>query len=164
MAGLGAGYGGPDPTICVTVSKPFSLMEPQSVNLGVSRTMGSPSPQSWGEKEARLTLYKASSMSTPQTPHILHAQHHSLPRGLDIPMSPPCCLLWAFAPVVPTCGALSPHTGIRKSLATENVHVCAQLCSNLCNPMNYNPPGSSVHGILQARILGGLPFPSRITA
>jgi len=27
--------------------------------------------------------------------------------------------------------------------------------------MDYNPPGSSVHGILQARILeSGLPFPS----
>ena len=29
----------------------------------------------------------------------------------------------------------------------------AQLCLTLCNPMNCNPPGSSVHGILQARIL-----------
>ena len=29
----------------------------------------------------------------------------------------------------------------------------AQLCPTLCNPMDYNPPGSSVHGILQARIL-----------
>ena len=27
------------------------------------------------------------------------------------------------------------------------------LCLNLCNPVNYNPPGSSVHGISQARIL-----------
>ena len=26
--------------------------------------------------------------------------------------------------------------------------------------MDYNPPGSSVHGIFQARILDGLPFPS----
>ena len=28
-----------------------------------------------------------------------------------------------------------------------------QLCPILCNPMDYSPPGSSVHGILQARIL-----------
>ena len=28
----------------------------------------------------------------------------------------------------------------------------AQLCPTLCNPMDYSPPGSSVHGILQARI------------
>ena len=27
-----------------------------------------------------------------------------------------------------------------------------QLCPPLCDPMDYSPPGSSVHGILQARI------------
>ena len=29
----------------------------------------------------------------------------------------------------------------------------AQLCLTLCNPMDCSPPGSSVHGIFQARIL-----------
>ena len=29
----------------------------------------------------------------------------------------------------------------------------ARLCRTLCNPVSCNPPGSSVHGILQARIL-----------
>ena len=33
------------------------------------------------------------------------------------------------------------------------VCVCAQSCLTLCNPMDYSPPGSSVHGIFQARIL-----------
>ena len=35
------------------------------------------------------------------------------------------------------------------------VHAClvVQLCQTLCNPMNCSPLGSSVHGILQARIL-----------
>ena len=28
-----------------------------------------------------------------------------------------------------------------------------QLCPTLCSPMDRSPPGSSVHGILQARIL-----------
>ena len=28
-----------------------------------------------------------------------------------------------------------------------------QLCPTLCNPMNCSPPGSSLHGILQGRIL-----------
>ena len=34
-------------------------------------------------------------------------------------------------------------------------HVCSvtQSCPTLCHPMDYSPPGSSVHGILQARIL-----------
>ena len=31
--------------------------------------------------------------------------------------------------------------------------ICAQLCLTFCNPMNYSPPGSSVHGAFQARIL-----------
>ena len=30
---------------------------------------------------------------------------------------------------------------------------CAQLCQNLCDPMDCSPPGSSVPGIFQARIL-----------
>ena len=36
----------------------------------------------------------------------------------------------------------------------------AQLCLTLCDSMDCSPPGSSVHGISQARILDGLPFPS----
>ena len=28
-----------------------------------------------------------------------------------------------------------------------------QTCLTLCSPMDYSPPGSSIHGILQARIL-----------
>ena len=35
-----------------------------------------------------------------------------------------------------------------------------QLCPTLCNLMDYIPPGSSVHGILQARILEWVSMPS----
>ena len=35
-----------------------------------------------------------------------------------------------------------------------------QSCQALCNPMNYSPPGSSVHGIVQARILEWVAMPS----
>ena len=35
-----------------------------------------------------------------------------------------------------------------------------QLCPTLCDPMDYSPPGSSAHGILQARILGWMAMPS----
>ena len=53
---------------------------------------------------------------------------------------------------------------------TVAMHVCVlkspQSCSTLCNPMDCSPPESSVHGILQARILeypcpppGDLPDP-----
>ena len=33
-------------------------------------------------------------------------------------------------------------------------------CPILCNPMDWGLPGSSVHGILQARILKWVAFPS----
>ena len=42
---------------------------------------------------------------------------------------------------------------------------CPELCSDvqlhliLCDPMDCSPPGSPVHGILQARIWSGLPVP-----
>ena len=40
-----------------------------------------------------------------------------------------------------------------------------ELCLTLCDPMDCNPPGSCVHGILQARIIqvlqSGLSFPSQ---
>ena len=41
------------------------------------------------------------------------------------------------------------------------VVLVTQLCLTLCDPMGCSPPGSSVHGILQARTLEWvLPFPS----
>ena len=42
-----------------------------------------------------------------------------------------------------------------------NYYCCLVIksCLILCDPMDYSPPGSSVHGISQARILSGLPFP-----
>ena len=44
-----------------------------------------------------------------------------------------------------------------------SVCVCAESpksCPTLCNSMDYSPPGSSVHGILQARILELVAVPS----
>ena len=37
----------------------------------------------------------------------------------------------------------------------NNTTICSvtQSCLTLCNPMDCSPPGSSVHGIFQARIL-----------
>ena len=37
--------------------------------------------------------------------------------------------------------------------ALSYTHMHAQLCPALCDPINCSPPGSSVHGIAQARIL-----------
>ena len=35
----------------------------------------------------------------------------------------------------------------------------AQSCPVLCDPMNYSPPDSSVHGIFQQEYWSSLPFP-----
>ena len=35
-----------------------------------------------------------------------------------------------------------------------------QLCPTLCDPMDCSPPGSSVHAVLQARILEWVAMPS----
>ena len=50
-------------------------------------------------------------------------------------------------------------------LATQNSVLCMrakslQSCPSLCDPMDCSPPGSSVHGILQARILEWVAMPS----
>ena len=37
---------------------------------------------------------------------------------------------------------------------------CSVLCPTLWDPMDYSLPGSYVHGIFQARILEGVPFPT----
>ena len=39
------------------------------------------------------------------------------------------------------------HCFIRINLPSVCTCSAAQLCSTLCNPMDYSPPGSSVHGI-----------------
>ena len=40
-----------------------------------------------------------------------------------------------------------------KPLSTFIVSEVAQSCPTLCDPVDCSPPGSSVHGLLQARIL-----------
>ena len=42
---------------------------------------------------------------------------------------------------------------------SESERLVTQLCQTLCDPMDYTPPGSSVHGILQARMLEWLAVP-----
>ena len=46
------------------------------------------------------------------------------------------------------------------SLMDKWISVSRSACLTLCDPMNCSPPGFSVYGILQGRILEWLPFPS----
>ena len=59
-----------------------------------------------------------------------------------------------------TCSELPEK---RKQFQSKICCVCLhakslQLCLSLCNPIDCSPPGSSVHGILQARIWNGYHF------
>ena len=52
------------------------------------------------------------------------------------------------------------------SMCYPKVLCCAQSlqsCPSLCNPKDYGPPGSSVHGILQARTLEWVAMLSSVT-
>ena len=51
------------------------------------------------------------------------------------------------------------RTGNKKTRPKEGKVKVAQLCLTLCDPMDYGLSGSSVHGILQARILEWVAFP-----
>ena len=44
----------------------------------------------------------------------------------------------------------------------KSLQSCLTLCLTLCNPMVCSLPGSSVHGILQARILKWIAMPSSV--
>ena len=71
--------------------------------------------------------------------------------------------LWFFIfwPQSKACGILARWPGIKfTSSSVEGVCVCVCVCVKvtqsfltLCDPINCSPPGFSVHGILQARIL-----------
>ena len=51
-------------------------------------------------------------------------------------------------------------TDIENKLRVENESEVAQSCPTLCDPVDCSLLRSSIHGIFQARILEGLPFPS----
>ena len=50
------------------------------------------------------------------------------------------------------------HVEIRV-LGWRNKNISCSVCLTLCNPMDCSPPGSSAHGILQARILEWVAIP-----
>ena len=81
-----------------------------------------------------------------------------------------CSSAWVFLCYIPFCFShwsepLFFHSESSQSRRCYYRHcgrVCllAQSCLTLCDPMDCSPPGSSVHGILQARILECVAMPS----
>ena len=62
-----------------------------------------------------------------------------------------------------SCVQLCEQDNLSQSILYTRVCVLAklfQLCPTLCNPVDCSPPGSSIRGILWARIQSGLPGPS----
>ena len=57
-------------------------------------------------------------------------------------------------------GSLAVPSGITRVSVCECVCMCMHTpsCPILCDPMDCSPPGSSIHGILQARILEWVAF------
>ena len=54
--------------------------------------------------------------------------------------------------------SLSKNTGVGchfllQCMKVKSESEVAQSCSTLCNAMDFSPPGSSIHGIFQARVL-----------
>ena len=48
---------------------------------------------------------------------------------------------------------LAPQASTLSLMKAKVKMLVAQSCPTLCDPMDSSPPGSSVHGVLQARIL-----------
>ena len=66
---------------------------------------------------------------------------------------------WSLLWRIEDCGRESPLPGTRGSRMCVPAK-SLQSCPTLCNPMDSSPPCSSVHGILQARILEWVSMPS----
>ena len=75
--------------------------------------------------------------------------------------------LWVRHLIKPTSLASKPTIARSSQLVSRVSSPAAaatakslQSCPSLCDPIDGSPPGSPVPGSLQARTLGGLPFPS----
>ena len=53
-----------------------------------------------------------------------------------------------------------PRVILPKTVLRLRACMCAQPCPTLCNPMDFSPSGSSVHGISREEYWSGLPFPT----
>ena len=64
-----------------------------------------------------------------------------------------------------TCCRLGPGLYLQSGFTSEGltlkVSEVAQSCSTLCDPVDSSPPGSSIHGILQASMLEWVVVPNQ---
>ena len=71
------------------------------------------------------------------------------------------CTEWKWELPSCVCSSLSPPHRKQFSFGADPF-IClhAKLCVTLCDPVDCGPPGSSVHGILQPKILEWIAMPS----
>ena len=72
--------------------------------------------------------------------------------------------IFTFSLVLSIGGLHRSFVYVNSKISSVCVCVCvcsvAKSCLTLCDPMDCSPPGSSAHGIFQAKIPGELPCPS----
>ena len=71
--------------------------------------------------------------------------------------------LWCFSIILQVVGGSWENDAWHHAHTHTHIYIYAQSlqwCSTLCNPMDCSLPGSSAHGILQARILEWVVIPS----
>ena len=88
--------------------------------------------------------------------HLLHWQAGSLPLappGKPLTVISECYYVATYRAVYMGLWFFSIYSTPLLSLIKITKVLVAQLCATLCNPMDCSLPSSSVHGILQARIL-----------
>ena len=83
---------------------------------------------------------------------LLYAEFYILPRSPH-PSTVERASLWVVQNPHATILLLAVYS------SRGNKVLIAQWCPTLCHPMNGSPPGNSVHGILQARILEWIAIP-----
>ena len=77
----------------------------------------------------------------------INSTHHRLLRYLEVLGKPNLFLLDTF------CSLITWSPGLGGGALGVTFCACSQSCPALCNPVDCSPPGSSVYGIFQARIL-----------
>ena len=70
------------------------------------------------------------------------------------------CVYWGFSCAQPWAKYYRSYYFVESSELVLRACSVTQSCPTLCNPMDCSPPGSSVHGISQAKILKWVAIPS----
>ena len=77
--------------------------------------------------------------------------------------------IMASGPITSSWDSPGKNTGVGchfllQCMKVKSESELAQSCPTLSDPMDCIPPGSSIHGIFQARVLDGVPLPSPSSA